>query len=87
MESFRYDPIDLERPAFRLLRLLKGGGCDIACELFQAFLDERENAVSYEALSYTWGSAEICDGIKVNGRWLPITPNLYRALQDLRLRD
>ena len=80
MESFRYDPIDLERPAFRLLRLLKGDGRDIACELFQAFLDERENAVSYEALSYTWGAAEICDGIEVNGRWLPTTLNLYREI-------
>ena len=87
METFKYDPIDLERPAFRLLRLLKGDGRDLVCELFQAFLDQRDSVVSYEALSYTWGSTEICDRINVNGRWLRITQNLYRALQDLRLRD
>jgi hypothetical protein len=80
MESFTYDPIDLEGPAFRLLRLLKGEGGVIQCELFQAWLRQCENAISYEALSYTWGSPEISDSIEVNGRSLGTTLNLYSAL-------
>ena len=87
MELFKYDPIDLEGPAFRLLRLLKGDGRDISYELFAAWLHHRENAISYEALSYTWGSTETGCSIEVNGRSLGVTLNLYRALQDLRLQD
>ncbi|KAI3326824.1 ankyrin [Xylariaceae sp. AK1471] len=87
MESFTYDHIDLERPAFRLLRLLKGEGRDVFCELFQAWLHQRESVISYEALSYTWGFPENTDSIVVNGRRLGVTMNLYLALQYLRFRD
>jgi ankyrin repeat protein len=87
MATFNYDPIDLSGPAFRLLRLLKGGGDTIHCELFQALLCQREIAVSYEALSYVWGSTETKCTIDVNGKQLEITNNLYKALRLLRLQN
>src|SRR5512142_2740001 len=87
MEAFRYDNLDLEGSAFRLFCLGKGEGHSIHGELFQALVQERDNAVSYEALSYTWGSKETTDEIIVDGKHLNITHNLYVALQHLRLRD
>ncbi|KAH8817266.1 heterokaryon incompatibility protein-domain-containing protein [Xylogone sp. PMI_703] len=87
MELFKYNPIDLGKPSFRLLRLLKGDGRDICCEIFDAWLHQRGNVVFYEALSYTWGYNDFAESIEVKGRRLHITLNLYRALRDLRLRD
>ena len=52
MDVFKYEPIDLEGPSFRLLRLFKGREFSIKCELFQAWL-YGDSAISYEALSYT----------------------------------
>lgn len=87
MGVFKYEPIDLEGPAFRLLRLFKGtGGDDIECELFQAWLQDN-NTIPYEALSYTWGSTEMTEYIKIDGRTLNITKNLYFALRYLRSQD
>ncbi|OAL03805.1 ankyrin, partial [Phaeosphaeriaceae sp. SRC1lsM3a] len=83
MDGFEYDPIDLERPAFRLLQLLQGDGPAIECMLYQAFLDGTDT-VPYEALSYTWGSIEKSAIVIVNGKALKITTNLYTALQHLR---
>lgn len=54
METFSYDPIDLDRSAIRLLKLLKGCEPEVHCEIFQAWLDDVEDdAIRYEALSYT----------------------------------
>lgn len=85
MAYFHYGTIDHSRPSFRLLRLLKGDGLDLHCEIFLAWLDETE-LVPYEALSYTWGSTAIMDNINVDGQKLRITPNLYAALQQLRYK-
>lgn len=41
----------------------------------------------YEALSYTWGSTEKTDKIKVNACEFDVTQNLYLALQYLRLEN
>ncbi|KAH7019610.1 heterokaryon incompatibility protein-domain-containing protein, partial [Ilyonectria destructans] len=87
MEMFKYDPINLERPSFRLLRILKGKGLDIHGSIFHAGFDLHESVISYEALSYTWGSAEVVDSIKINGQRLGICRNLYVALQHIRLQD
>ncbi|KAF2186451.1 HET-domain-containing protein [Zopfia rhizophila CBS 207.26] len=86
MDDFKYEPIDLEGPAFRLLRLFKGRESDIECELFQAWL-YGDSAISYEALSYTWGGTEMTEHVKINGRRLGVTINLYLALQHLRFQD
>jgi len=84
MDIFKYEPIDLERPAFRLLRLFKGGEPNIECELFQAWL-YGDSMIPYEALLYTWGDREIYEFVRINGKGLGITKNLYRALYYLRL--
>jgi hypothetical protein len=57
MAIYEYTSIDLEGPAFRLVRLFKGRSTDtIQCELFEAWLHDIEDGIPYEAVSYTWGS-------------------------------
>ncbi|KAB8262948.1 heterokaryon incompatibility protein-domain-containing protein [Aspergillus pseudonomiae] len=87
MESFKHEPLDLDGPAFRLVRLCHGHGPRIDCELFQAWLYPEQSPISYEALSYTWGSTEIVRTVRMNGKRHGITHNLYNALQYLRFRD
>lgn len=85
MDFYRYDPLDLGRPAIRLVRLLPGVSSDpITCELCQALLNQEDEIIPYEALSYTWGSAEASKQIIVNGKKLKVTKNLHQALQQLR---
>jgi hypothetical protein len=87
MAAFDYDSINLARPAFRLARLLAGSGTAIECEIFQAWFDQPEDIMPYEALSYTWGSTEKTDKIKINACEFDVTQNLYLALQYLRLEN
>jgi hypothetical protein len=85
MDKFNYGPLDLEKPAFRLVRLLRGDEGQLRCELFQASFEERESSISYEALSYTWGSMDLTESVETNGKRLDVTWNLWSALRDLRL--
>ncbi|KAH6666117.1 ankyrin repeat-containing domain protein [Halenospora varia] len=88
MAPFRYESIDLEGPAFRLVRLLKGNCVEnIQCELFQAYLPPVGGGIPYEALSYTWGGTAKPDTIEINGSVMDVTINLYLALQHLRFED
>jgi len=86
MATFRFEPIELGGPTFRLIRLIKGKGPAIRCELFQAWLNP-DTLVPYEALSYVWGSSHKDDRIQVNGFAMDVTINLYSALQRLRYED
>jgi ankyrin repeat protein len=83
MDIFVYEPIDLERPAFRLLQLLRGKGPAIECVLYQAYLDGADT-IPYDALSYTWGGTDKISTVKVNGKTFNVTENLHSALQHLR---
>ncbi|KAL6879976.1 heterokaryon incompatibility domain-containing protein [Trichoderma longibrachiatum] len=87
MEEYKYEPLDLERAAIRLLRLHCGLVNQISCELFQAELHHRQDSVSYEALSYTWGPPNVTESILVNGYRMEITHNLHEALLHLRRED
>jgi len=87
MEQFKYEPIDLEGPGFRLVRLCGGSDIDIRCELFEALLYPPEVVMEYEALSYTWGGAEKPDNINISGSIMKVTQNLYLALRHLRQPD
>jgi hypothetical protein len=78
-----YQAIDLEGPAFRLLRLLKGVGPNIDCELFQARLDDGEK-VDYHAISYTWGGTDLSHTVILDGTKFNVTWNLYAALYHAR---
>ncbi|RYN54111.1 hypothetical protein AA0119_g6247 [Alternaria tenuissima] len=83
MDKFAYKPIDLDRPAFRLLHLLKGKWSPIKCTMYQAFLDGPD-IIPYDALSYTWGDTHKTSTVIVNREALRVTENLYSALQHLR---
>ena len=84
MAIFEYEALDLEKPTFRLIRLLRGDDGPIRCRLFEAWLDRLEDVMDYAALSYTWGSTEKPHEIMVNGSIMAITKNLYLALRHLR---
>ncbi|CAN9252770.1 unnamed protein product [Alternaria alternata] len=86
MDIFVYEPIDLERPAFRLLQLLRGNGPVIKCRLYQAYLDGTD-MVPYDALSYTWGGTDKTFPVTVNEKRFDVTENLHSALQHLRSKD
>jgi len=73
MASYTYDPIDLTQPTIRLARLLRGKSNDIQCEIFQAWLNQPEDIIPYEALSYTWGSTGLTDNVNINGSNLAVT--------------
>ncbi|KIM95639.1 hypothetical protein OIDMADRAFT_73942, partial [Oidiodendron maius Zn] len=88
MAVYEYQAIDLDRPAVRLLRLLKEGHMDdIRGELFDGWIEQPKGGIAYDALSYTWGSTEKNATITINGGIMNITSNLYAALQHLRLND
>jgi Heterokaryon incompatibility protein (HET)/Ankyrin repeats (3 copies) len=84
MDRFQHRAIDLDGPAIRLIRLLKGSGSTIECELFDAWLSPADCLMDYAALSYTWGGEEKPREILVNQRRMAVTENLYLALQHVR---
>lgn len=56
--TYRHTPINTERDTIRLIRLKRGPiTANISCELFETLLS-KDIGVTYEALSYTWGSSE-----------------------------
>jgi len=90
MTSFKYKPIGLEGPAFRLLRLLKGDDDLIQGQLFDSKLPppaSLEYVRDYAALSYTWGSKSRPCEIMINGSIMTVTKNAYLALRDLRYQE
>ncbi|KAI3321030.1 heterokaryon incompatibility protein-domain-containing protein [Xylariaceae sp. AK1471] len=82
---FVYQGFDLKGSTFRLIRLQKGSGIEIKCELIHTTLDD--NVIPYEAVSYTWGTMMRTNSVYVKGNRLPITSNLWRLLHDLRNLD
>ncbi|KAK0654861.1 heterokaryon incompatibility protein-domain-containing protein [Cercophora newfieldiana] len=78
-----YHSLDTAKGEIRLIELQLGNGDDeeIRCNLKTTTIDD---APSYEALSYTWGSAENKKPFIINGQQLLITSNLHEALLALR---
>ncbi|KAH8650542.1 heterokaryon incompatibility protein-domain-containing protein [Tricladium varicosporioides] len=86
--AYKYLPIDLDGPSFRLLQLFKGSiADDVHCNLIEAWISQSEGGMPYNALSYTWGSMEKKATITVNGTLMHVTSNLFIALQNLRFED
>ncbi|PFH58369.1 hypothetical protein XA68_13754 [Ophiocordyceps unilateralis] len=84
-EAFTYPPIDLDRRAIRLFRLHCAAETEVLSgDLFDAYFEDRENMIPFEALSYTWGGTELTHSLSINGARLPITYNLHLALQHVR---
>ncbi|KAI8944595.1 heterokaryon incompatibility protein-domain-containing protein [Xylaria longipes] len=82
---FEYQKLDLKGSGFRLVRLQKGNGEKIECELIHTTLDD--NVIPYEAVSYTWGTLKREKYIRITGGILPVTSNLWQVLHDLRRLD
>ncbi|KAF2965356.1 hypothetical protein GQX73_g8237 [Xylaria multiplex] len=83
MDTFVYQPLDLNTSAFRLVRLLKGPEHEeVECELIHTTLDE--NVIPYEAVSYTWGTSSQPLRVKLQGKRLAVTVNLWHLLKSIR---
>lgn len=82
---YTYESLDLSNKTIRVLRLRRSPYLDdeIWTELIQTTLGE----VPFEALSYTWGTTEKPCNIRINDSQIPVTRNVYVALQHLRLRN
>lgn len=84
-EVFTYDPLDATTQEIRLVRILpkssSGWPTLIDFELFHA---KQSDDIRYEALSYVWGSQNKPYKIRVNGKGLFVTQNLFAALLHLR---
>ncbi|KAI1166695.1 heterokaryon incompatibility protein-domain-containing protein [Nemania serpens] len=79
--KYSYEPLDPTKRSLRLLRLRRGGGQEIQCELIPTtFGDE----LQYDAVSYTWGPDFKAATVNIDGKKLSITFNLNLILQDLR---
>lgn len=90
MDEYHYDPLDVSRREIRLLDLCHasddqedGTKSIIRCAIFSVSLDE---APSYEALSYAWGSTARVAKIVVNGKECLVPGNVSIALEWLRRR-
>ncbi|KAK8091587.1 hypothetical protein PG997_001948 [Apiospora hydei] len=85
--AFEYSPLNLDRPALRLLRLKAAPDCRqgpvIECELIEAFFDA-DFVPDYEAVSYTWGDSSTLHGIFLDGLEFSVTYNLWSLLHDIR---
>jgi hypothetical protein len=86
LETYQYTSLRPGDSTFRLLKLLKYRSPEIECELFPQSLSNKKH-VSYEALSYVWGSTELVECIILDRKRHWITDNLYSALQYLRFHD
>lgn len=93
MDQLVDEPLPLDQPSFRLVRLIHGTDSAKQLELFQASIYDADNAMEYGALSYTWGNAgppntlfytQAETSIYVNSSPCTITPNLSEALRNLR---
>lgn len=91
MATNSYPPVHIPVTKFgtwtRVLDILPGRfGTDVALELRHHNISDQSR--QYEALSYTWGPTTEDRSVTVNKHYrLPVTDNLYLALQRLRLRD
>ncbi|KAH8585979.1 heterokaryon incompatibility protein-domain-containing protein [Bisporella sp. PMI_857] len=83
-----YQKFRLAEPgnSIRLLALLPGEGPTLKATIFCVDLS---SSPIYEALSYVWGEMEAKASyfIEIEGTNMEITPNLYHALQALRMKE
>jgi len=87
---YRYQPLDKQKNAIRLLTLLPGEFSDEIRVVLNHVSFDSDNPPQYEALSYVWGSAANPASCKVGqsgNRTIRITENLAVALPYLRYTD
>jgi hypothetical protein len=83
---YQYSALDSSRQSMRLLQVWPSEHDDrlIECEIIHTTLTE---APPYVALSYTWGDKSGLKQILVQDQVVPVTINLWHALQRLRPRN
>lgn len=82
-----YQLLNAERKEIRLLRLFTDRShqkTHIRLELIRGYLNDLN--LEYDALSYVWGAPVYSNKIKVNGRPMGVTENLFYALSLLSKR-
>jgi Heterokaryon incompatibility protein (HET) len=88
MNLYKKLPLSEEEPNFRLLELDLSRDAATADEVvIHARLDtyDLRGGIDYDALSYCWGTGEESVEIIINGESVPISPNLFAALKQMRL--
>ncbi|KAI1375136.1 HET-domain-containing protein [Hypoxylon crocopeplum] len=81
-DNYEYTPLDRPDRQIRLLTIYPGSWNNkIECSLQVASIDDQP---SYEALSYVWGDSINRKPIRVDGRTVEVTQNLFFALRRLR---
>ncbi|KAN0116711.1 Heterokaryon incompatibility protein (HET) domain containing protein [Hyaloscypha variabilis] len=87
-DHYRYSPLP-SPTSFRSLVLYPRASDNThspLCGKLQAH-DQPPSKVSFETLSYVWGSGDLTHTIALDDKLLPITANLYSALIALRLEE
>jgi hypothetical protein len=93
MDVYEYRLINPKGKAFRLLRLRKGVGSDIECDLIETQLYDKNSKeylkgyIYYKAVLYTWGIIDLSASIQVDRKKFKVTENLYLALQYLSIDE
>ena len=83
---FHYEPLDASKDCFRLCKILPGlGDLPVLCELTNEVISTQSG--HYEALSYTWGTDQQQQWIKLNDKPYHIKPNLLLALRAIHKLD
>ncbi|KAH7086072.1 heterokaryon incompatibility protein-domain-containing protein, partial [Paraphoma chrysanthemicola] len=74
---FVYEPLDLEKQVFRLIRVQKReGNGPIEIEMWHS-----EMSTQYRCLSYMWGEETQTYGLLLNGKSFGVRKNLYHFLE------
>ncbi|KAF2500087.1 hypothetical protein BU16DRAFT_235801 [Lophium mytilinum] len=79
--GFRYDPLDLSREEFRLIRMTRTHPNALSCEMIVDWLPLH---TIHKALSYQWGEKLPARQILVNGARFTVRNNLYSFLETIR---
>ncbi|GKU03867.1 heterokaryon incompatibility protein [Fusarium langsethiae] len=79
-----YEYTPLETGFIRLIRIAPGHKTIIECEMIQALIT---NTPQYVAISYTWGDVGDTRKVDIEGSRVPVTVNLYGALEALRQKQ
>ncbi|KAH0553321.1 hypothetical protein GP486_006575 [Trichoglossum hirsutum] len=90
MAVYESHPLAADYPSLRLLELdLTSDAANTDDTIIHATMETYDfrDAPEYEALSYTWGTQDESESIKLNGQLFSVTPNLLEALRQLCLNQ
>jgi hypothetical protein len=85
-DEYAYQPLDPLVDTMRLIELKPSDSFDapVYCRLNHVEFGQKPK---YNALSYTWGDEDVKETIYVDGKWLDVGENLFKALSCLRNRS